>query len=76
MIAIPFRGGDQGCDREAFVGGVWVYFHYLELVAELLAQGRNVWIASETNGLRAESASELEAVVEFWTWTDADVTRH
>jgi hypothetical protein len=41
MIPLPILGGDDtACEREAFVGDQWVYFHYLALIGELLAQGR------------------------------------
>jgi len=53
MIPLSIRGGDDtACEREAFVGDQWVYFHYLALIGELLAQGRNVWVARETTSLR------------------------
>jgi hypothetical protein len=71
MIPLPIRGGDDTvCEREALVGDQWVYFHYPALIGELLAQGRNVWVARETTSLREECASELAAMLDFWMCRD------
>jgi hypothetical protein len=76
MIALPIRGGESH-EREALIGDQWIYFHYLPLVGELLAQGRNPWVARETTSLREECASELDALIYFWACPiDADVLRH
>jgi hypothetical protein len=75
MMALPIRGGESH-EREAFIGGEWV-FHYVPLIGALLAQRRNPCVVLETTSLPEECASEIAALMDFWTRPiDADITRH
>jgi len=64
------------CSPEVWIDNQWIYVHDLLLIAELLEQGRNPLIARETQTLREESASGLDALIFFWACPIDDVTRH